>query len=144
MFNKSAVKDYTAKTDNVLDWKEAYVVGRENIQRLRHVKEVIRISVAPRVMNRYQGGIKSEQHVKEFAGGGGGGGVCVVCACVCVGGVAGWRCVCGGGGGWGRGRGRGKLVFLHEILLLILMQIQITSICLVRVRVLYLIYETSH
>ena len=66
MFNKSAVKDHTAKADHVLDTKEAQVVGRENIQRLRQVKEVIRISRAPRVMSRYHGG-----------------GVCV---CVCVGG----------------------------------------------------------
>ena len=43
-FNKSAVKNHITKPNHVIDWEGAKVVDRENNQRLRQVKEAIRIS----------------------------------------------------------------------------------------------------
>ena len=52
--NKRAVTDHIAKANHVIDWEGAEVVDRENNQRLKQVKEAIRISKSPHVMNQVQ------------------------------------------------------------------------------------------
>ena len=51
LFNKSAVTEYIAQANHVIDWEGKNVVDRKNNQGLRQVKEAIRISHA---MNRDQ------------------------------------------------------------------------------------------
>ena len=67
--------DHFDKAKQVIRSKGAKVVDRENNQRLRQIKESIRISQYPHVMNRNRGvgvcggeggGIQPDQHLQAF------------------------------------------------------------------------------
>ena len=64
--------DHIAKANHVIDWEGAKEVDRKSNQRLRQVKEAVRVSQSPYVMNRdisichelVPGGIQLEQHLQ--------------------------------------------------------------------------------